>query len=286
MFTSVFTSLFNGISATRRQGSTGVRSRRRTARFAAVSLAVAACATATTGTATAIVGGEDSTQRYSFMVSIDMKPGEGHCGGSLISPRWFVTAAHCVDGVHGKPVGQVRIGSENRSSGGSVRTIERTVIHPDYLIEQGGLILENDIALVRLDRPVAQKPIRVARQPGPVGGVNRAVGWGTTVDGSIHLPERLQQLELRMAGRAVCSHLTPEELCLTSTVPGAAVCGGDSGGPLLQRAGKRWELVGATSRDGDTDERCVGGPVTYANVPLHKDWIDKTMADTSAGVRN
>ncbi|MEV4185042.1 trypsin-like serine protease, partial [Streptosporangium canum] len=30
----------------------------------------------------------------------------------------------------------------------------------------------------------------------------------------------------------------------------ASACNGDSGGPQIRRVGGRWELIGATSRDG------------------------------------
>ncbi|MEV5203305.1 serine protease [Streptomyces sp. NPDC053720] len=255
---------------------------RRAGRFAAVALAATACVTAMSGSANAIVNGQEATERYPFMATLPQGAGEVHaqCGASLITSRWLVTAAHCVnpealDGI-------VRIGSADRESGGTVRNIKRTVTHPAYDIESEPST--NDIALVELDRPVKEKPIRIAKKVGGPGTPTRLLGFGTVLD-TDHLPDavfpdRLQQLDTRIGAVNECSpgRADRTRICTISRTPGAMACFGDSGGPQIQRGRDgRWELAGATSGDGDTDPTCGTGPGMYTNVPAYSKWIDKTI---------
>lgn len=183
-------------------------------------------------------------------------PGEGH--GVLIAPQWVVTAAHAI-------TWQSEL--EEVTINGKPRRVERLVIHPGYkappqeLLDQAlatwdwtlfraTLSSSDDIALLKLSKPVADAPpITINKDDDEFGQTVQMIGKGATGDGATgHEFASSHRTELRSAYNKITS-AHGRWLCFVFDKPSDALPleggsgSGDSGGPILREAGKNWLLV-------------------------------------------
>ncbi|WP_033440049.1 S1 family peptidase [Saccharothrix sp. NRRL B-16314] len=244
--------------------------------FTALAVAVGAAFATAAGAAAApagdgeitpyIVGGGNATQTYSFMVSLQSTTGSHFCGGSLIKANWVVTAKHCVQGRSASSI-RARIGTTNRTSGGTVASGAQVITHSSY-----------DIALVRLSTSVGQTPISVASTSGAVGTATRIIGWGQTCAprGGCGAPITLQELNTSIVSDSNCLGIYGSvEICTNNPNGNSGACYGDSGGPQIKSVNGVWQLVGATSRAGNNSSTCATGPSIYMDVPAFRSWISQ-----------
>ncbi|CAK9294624.1 unnamed protein product [Gordionus sp. m RMFG-2023] len=223
-----------------------------------------------------IHGTTASPHTWPWQVAL-LKYGKLKCGGSMISQRWIVTAAHCVERGY-KNDFRILVGSHNlldRDDGSEIIEIAGIHIHPDW----NRKILKNDIALIKL-----KKPIKFNKKIQPIclpimhynvkGGAQcHATGWGLTENGRT---KTLQQTCLSVSGEAEClkyNRFPKERHTVCSQSQGTNVCFGDSGGPLMCSVDGRWTLVGISSFVHGT---CYGTSF-FTKVAAYADFIKNTL---------
>lgn len=213
-----------------------------------------------------IVGGGNAPS-YSFMASMQTLWGGHICGASVVHANWAVTARHCVSGSSPGSL-QLRVGSNNRTSGGAVVSVTAIFNHPTA-----------DLAMLQIGAvPAAYLPIVIAASSGPVGTPTRIMGWGQTCPspGGCGAPVQLQQLNTSIVADGLCSGIAgATEICTSNPGGTAGACYGDSGGPQIKSVGGAWRLIGATSRSGG-GATCAVSPSIYVDVPAFRPWIQST----------
>lgn len=231
-------------------------------------------------------GSANAPYAVAILVNVDASVFEPQlfCSGALVAPDLVVTAGHCVVDFPSSSL-SVSVGSENVFDGDLHQVVDR-VVHPGYEPGEGFVTdpLANDIALLRLDTPVAAvPPIRLAPvNDAPLRGPRsqlRVFGWGIDADGDASgWLGRAPLVDVTGKRNSPYAELDRNRQILARPRGAANPCVGDSGGPLVgNRPGKKVPfLVGLVSYGSDVCGDTM--PVVYTRVAGYRAWLDEAAA--------
>ncbi|XP_050354852.1 trypsin, alkaline C-like [Nymphalis io] len=238
---------------------------------------------------TRIVGGEPTTiEKYPSIVQVDYLNlftdiWSQSCGGSILTTRYILSAAHCFDGSFYNPnLRRIRAGSTYRNTGGVIAYVEDAYNHPSYGLRG----YDGDITVVKLRSalfytPVVQRTTIVSQ--GSIIPDNFPVvhaGWGTTSQNGSS-SSVLRDVTIFTVNNTVCAEryaaepdsppVTENMICAgLLDIGGRDACNGDSGGPLYFGN----ITIGVVSWGAECANATLPGVST--NVASYSDWISAT----------
>ncbi|XP_017791856.1 PREDICTED: trypsin-1-like [Habropoda laboriosa] len=224
-------------------------------------------------------------QQFPYQVSLRRSYSERHfCGGSLITDRHVLTAAHCmfIDQAQIQPwsitvvAGEIKLNESTWS--GQKRGVDKIYVHPRFDHET----LHNDHTVLVLHAKfimtASVNTVPLATSPPVPGTMCQLSGWGHPDEDAIEVTNDLMYIDLPLLDTVTCRTLLENvtELLSGSFCAGYVegqmdACQGDSGGGMICNG----VLTGVVS--GGYGCARPGFPGTYADVFYYKSWTNSIV---------
>lgn len=215
-----------------------------------------------------VAGSTEPDAHFPWVVRVS---GSLSCHGTLLEPRWVLTAAHCVD----RSFGGVNVSyrrsdpATGRTSGTSQDTgASSVVVHPEYDPFSGA----NDLALVHLRTPLdSELSPDPLLQPAELPSAGSWQGSAALVASTVRHGSTLPAGNTAVLRGTIFSD---GSTLLYAKSPTASLCPGDSGSGLVVQQSGRNLVVGVASQSANAtlcdrpDQEFVA-----TNVGAYVDWI-------------
>lgn len=228
-----------------------------------------------------IVGGYPATRdRYPYVATLVTNDGRLVCGGTLISPTFVLSAAHCSGYASKVYVGRYLLGD---GTGSQTAYISKEYVYRKY----DPRIDDGDYMLIQLSTPIQGVPFPMLADEGYTDGFDEqtlltTIGFGTTSAGG-SISNVLLEVGVEYVPSYICESaynnygypITPRMIC-AGGLEDRDSCQGDSGGPLFVRGSDPHQdvHVGITS----WGIGCADGyPGVYARTSSAKRWISRVL---------